>query len=146
MKRKPRVLIICTGNSMRSQIAEGVLRMDLGDYIDVFSAGTHPGSVHPLAKAALAGIGYDASGHRSKSVNEFLDMPMDLVITVCDSAHEVCPFFPNALKTIHKGYPDPVYCSPGAEMSTVMAEIRDRMRSELRDLVVSELNLPVRPE
>jgi arsenate reductase (thioredoxin) len=146
MTRKPRVLVICTGNSMRSQIAEGVLRMDLGNQIEVFSAGTHPGSVHRLAVAALAAIGYDASGHRSKSVNEFLDMPMDLVITVCDSAHEVCPVFPNARKTVHKGYPDPVYCNPGEEMSTVMAEIRDRMRCELRDLVIRELNLPVRPE
>jgi arsenate reductase len=141
VSRKPRVLVICTGNSMRSQIAEAVLRMDLGDRIEVFSAGTHPGSVHPLAIAVLADIGYDALQHRSKSVNEFLDTPMDLVITVCDSAREACPVFPGAHKTVHHGYPDPIRFSSPSEREELMAEMRDRMRRELCALVIKELNL-----
>jgi arsenate reductase len=135
------VLVICTGNSMRSQIAEAVLRMELGDRIEVFSAGTHPGTVHPLAIAVLADIGYDALQHRSKSVNEFLDMPMDLVITVCDSAREACPVFPGARKTVHHGYPDPVSFSSPSERERLMADMRDRMRRELCALVIKELNL-----
>ncbi|RPH96824.1 arsenate reductase ArsC, partial [candidate division KSB1 bacterium] len=106
---KPKVLVICTGNSMRSQMAEGLLRADLGDRIEVFSAGTHPTHVHSMAMAALAELGIDTSGHRSKSVNEFLNQRMDLVITVCDSAREICPIFPGAKKTVHKGYPDPMH-------------------------------------
>jgi len=145
VRRKPRVLVICTGNSMRSQIAEAVLRLDLGDHIEVFSAGTHPGSVHPLAIETLTAIGYDASRHRSKSVNEFLGTPMDLVITVCDSAREACPLFPGARRTVHKGYPDPFHSGSSGDMAEMMAEIRDRMRRELRALVVKELNLDVTP-
>lgn len=138
------MLIICTGNSMRSQMGEGLLRHDLGDYIDVYSAGTHPSYVHPLAIEALAGLSYDASGHRSKSVDEFTGRKMDLVITVCDHAREVCPIFPGARRTIHKGYPDPTSIKPGRDPSEVMAELRDQMRVELRELVIRELNLQVR--
>jgi arsenate reductase len=141
MRRKPRVLVVCTGNSMRSQMAEGVLRLDLGDQIEVFSAGTNPTRVHPLVIALLGDIGYDASQHRSKSVNEFLDTPMDLVITVCDRAREACPVFPLARRTIHRGYPDPVALGSPGEREKLMTEIRDRMRHELCDLVVKELNL-----
>jgi arsenate reductase len=133
--------VICTGNSMRSQIAEAVLRMDLGDRIEVYSAGTHPGMVHPLAIAVLADIGYDARRHRSKSVSEFLDTPMDLVITVCDNAHEACPVFPRARKTVHQSYPDPIRLSSPSEREQLMADMRDRMRRELCALVIKELNL-----
>ena len=139
--RKPRVLVICTGNSMRSQLAEGVLRAELGDQIDVFSAGTHPSSVHPLTIAALEEVGMDASKHRSKSVNEFRDAEMDLVITVCDSARESCPVFPGAKKTVHRGYPDPIYLSPGDDPAHYFAELRELMRRELKELVVRALNL-----
>jgi arsenate reductase len=141
VSRKPRVLVICTGNSMRSQIAEAVLRMDLGDRIEVFSAGTHPGSVHSLAIETLAAIGYDASRHRSKSVNEFVGKQIDLVITVCDSAREACPFFPGARKIVHHGYPDPFHSGSSNDMAEMMAGIRDRMRRELCALVIKELNL-----
>jgi arsenate reductase (thioredoxin) len=145
MSRKPRVLVICTGNSMRSQVAEAVLRLDLGDRIEVFSAGTHPGKVHPLTIATLADIGYNALQHRSKSVNEFLDTPMDLVITVCDRAREACPVFPGAHKTVHQSYPDPIHSGSPGDWELTMADIRDRMRRELCALVIRELNLDAAP-
>jgi arsenate reductase (thioredoxin) len=141
MTHKPRVLVVCTGNSMRSQLAEGLLRADLGDKIEVFSAGTHPSYVHELAIQALSEVGIDASKHRSKSIKEFAKQPLDLLITLCDSARETCPVFPGARRTIHKGYPDPIFLQPGASPAEVFANLRDRMRVELRELVVKELNL-----
>jgi len=144
MKEKPKVLVICTGNSMRSQLAEGVLRADLGEWIEVYSAGTHPSRVHPLTIAALEQAGIDASAHYSKSTEEFIHQTMDLVITVCDHAHEVCPYFPNARKIVHKGYPDPIHFRPGQDAEQVFADLRDQIRDELGDLVVKELNLPVK--
>lgn len=142
---KPKVLVICTGNSMRSQMAEGLLRADLGDRIEVFSAGTHPSHVHSMAMATLAEIGIDISGHRSKSVNEFMNQKMDLVITVCDSAREACPIFPRARKTVHKGYPDPTDIYYGMDLDEMFRKLRDKMRRELRDLVIKELNLSALP-
>jgi protein-tyrosine-phosphatase len=92
---KPAVLILCTGNSCRSHLAEAVLRAAAGDLVDVHSAGSRPaGYVHPLAVRVLAEIGLDASGHRSKHLNEFLERPIHTVITVCGRADQVCPVFP----------------------------------------------------
>ncbi len=144
MNDKPKVLVICTGNSMRSQLAEGVLRADFGKWIDVYSAGTHPSRVHPATIAALEAAGIDASAHYSKSVDEFLQIPMDLVITVCDNAHAMCPYFPNARKIVHRGYPDPIHFRPGQEIAEVFADLRDQIREELGSLVIKELNLPVK--
>src|SRR3989339_154357 len=139
MNDKPKVLIICTGNTMRSQMAEGLLRYDLGDRIEVFSAGTHPSnSVHPMTIAAMKDIGIDISHHRSKGVDEFEDTKMDLVITVCDDAHEVCPYFMNAKKRVHCGYPDPVAPLPRRTIEETFDYIRDRMRVELREIVERE--------
>ena len=102
-----RVLIVCTGNSARSQMAEGLLR-DMGaGAIDVFSAGTRPGIVRPEAIAVMAERGIDISGHRSKHVDEFKDQRFDYVITVCDSANESCPVFTGAPHRIHWSIPDP---------------------------------------
>lgn len=142
---KPKVLIICTGNSMRSQMGEALLRADLGEWIDVYSAGTHPSYVHPLTIAALDEIGLDTSCLRSKSVTEFLDTEMDLVITVCDHAREACPVFQHAEKIVHCGYPDPIAIRPGEDRGRAFAALRDQMREELRALVIEELNLPVPP-
>lgn len=139
--KKPIVLVICTGNSMRSQLAEGLLRADLGDRIEVCSAGTHPSFVHPLTIQALHAVGIDTSQLRSKSVQEFIERDIDLAITVCDSAQVNCPVFPYAKKILHKGYPDPVRISPGAKPEDVFADLRDQMRVELRALVVKELKL-----
>jgi arsenate reductase (thioredoxin) len=141
MMTKPTVLVICTGNSMRSQLAEGLLRADLGDYIEIFSAGTHPSSVHPLTIQALQAVGIDTTPLRSKSIYEFVDRDIDLAITLCDHAKTNCPVFPRAKKTIHKGYPDPVFINSGSDPAVVFAKLRDQMRKELRKLVVKELKL-----
>ena len=93
MNDKKRVLILCTGNSARSQMAEGLLRHDAGDRFDVESAGTKPSSVRPEAIATMKELGIDISGHRSKSVTEFAGQNFDYVITVCDDARESCPVF-----------------------------------------------------
>ena len=140
MSAKPKVLVICTGNSMRSQMAEGLLRTDLGDRIEVFSAGTHPSFVHPAVIATLHEIGIDISQHRSKSVTEFREEPLDLVITVCDTAAERCPVLPGAHKMVHQGYPDPTR-QDSDDTYDYLAQMRDQMRAELRELVIKELGL-----
>jgi arsenate reductase len=103
-----RVLFLCTHNSSRSQMAEGLLRARGGSAFEVFSAGTEPRAVHPLAIKVMQEIGIDLSGHTAKGIDAFATEPaMDLVITVCDEAQEACPFFPNARKQVHWGFPDP---------------------------------------
>jgi arsenate reductase (thioredoxin) len=142
MSEKLKVLVICTGNTMRSQMAEGLLRHDLGDRIEVFSAGTHPASaVHPMTIATMADIGIDISKHKSKSIDLYQNTNMDLVITVCDDAHEVCPVFMNTKKRVHCGYPDPVAPLPGKSIDDTFSYIRDRMRVEIIDIVKRELSL-----
>jgi arsenate reductase len=106
-----RVLFLCTHNSARSQMAEGLLRARGGPRFAVFSAGTHPRSIHPLAIKVMAELGIDisaAAGQYAKGIGEFANkLPMDLVVTVCDDAAEECPFFPNARRQEHWGFPDP---------------------------------------
>lgn len=104
---KQRVLILCTGNSARSQMAEGLLRNIAGDRFDVESAGTEPSVVRQEAIEALREIGIDISAHRSKSVDEFASQDFDFVITVCDNARENCPYFPAKTKLIHHSFADP---------------------------------------
>jgi arsenate reductase len=104
---KSKVLILCTGNSARSQMAEGLLRHEAGDRFDVVSAGTKPSSVRPEAISVMNDIGIDISGHRSKSVEEFIGQPFDSVITVCDNAKESCPVFPGTTKRLHWPFQDP---------------------------------------
>ena len=105
---KPRVLIVCTGNAARSQMAEGLLRNDASDRFEVLSAGIYPSYVRQLAIEAMRELNIDISGQRSKSVEEFVDQDIDYVITVCDHANEVCPTFPARTKRIHWSIPDPV--------------------------------------
>lgn len=107
MTDKKFVLILCTGNSARSQMAEGLLRDMAGDSFEVFSAGTHPGIVRPEAIAALKEKGIDISNHRSKSVDEFTGQDFDYIITVCDNAKENCPVFPARANRIHHSFEDP---------------------------------------
>ncbi len=104
---KKKVLILCTGNSARSQMAEGLLRHMAGDRFEVESAGVEPSHVRPEAIEAMSEIGIDISEHRSKSVDEFVDEDFDYVITVCDNARESCPVFSNAGTRIHCGFDDP---------------------------------------
>jgi arsenate reductase (thioredoxin) len=139
---KMRVLILCTGNSCRSQMAEGWIRHDLGDRVEAFSAGTHPCFVHPFSIRVMEEAGVDISGHRSKSVTEFAGQPFDLVITVCDSAREACPVFPGAAKVIHEPIPDP-WSGPGTDEEALpkYREARDAIRARIVPLVKRELAL-----
>lgn len=129
---KKRVLILCTGNSARSQMAEGLLRDLAGDRFEVFSAGTKPGRVRPEAIAAMRELGIDLSGHRSKSVDEFAQQPFDYVITVCDNARESCPVYPASVQRIHWSFEDPAAVA-GSEEERMKAfrEIRDQIRARL---------------
>jgi arsenate reductase (thioredoxin) len=127
---QPRVLILCTGNSCRSHMAEGILRAAAGDLVEVHSAGSKPaGYVHPKAVAALAEIGLDLSGHTSKHMDEFLDREISTVITVCGNADQVCPIFPGQVHRHHWGFDDPAHATGTDE--EVMAEFR-RVRDEIR--------------
>lgn len=124
-----RVLVLCTGNSARSQMAEGLLRHDGGPRFEVFSAGTHPSHVRPEAIQAMREIGIDISSHRSKSVEEFAGQHFDYVITVCDDAKESCPVFPVTTKRTHWSLEDPAGVQGSEEQR--LAEFR-RIRDQLR--------------
>jgi arsenate reductase (thioredoxin) len=106
-ERPIRVLFVCTGNSARSVMAEALLRHHGGDRFEVYSAGTIPKGINPLTLRVLADAGIDASGARSKSVDEFLGQSFDYVVTVCDQARQVCPVFPGVHESLHWGYEDP---------------------------------------
>ena len=130
MSSKPAVLILCTGNSCRSHMAEGILRAAAGDLVEVCSAGSKPaGYVHPKAIAALAEIGIDISQHRSKPMQEFLDRTVATVITVCGNADQACPVFPGQVHRHHWGFDDPAHATGSEE--EIMAEFR-RVRDEIR--------------
>lgn len=129
MSRK-RVLILCTGNSARSQMAEGLLRDIAGDRFEVFSAGTRPAGLNPNAVTAMEEIGIDISRHRSKSVDEFEGQEFDYVITVCDNAKESCPIFLGAGKRIHHDFED-----PATQPLPAFRKVRDEMSGWLRDFV-----------
>lgn len=109
MIQKKNVLFICTGNSCRSQMAEGLLRHLAGDSYEVFSAGTHPSIVHPLSIAVMEEKGIDISSHTSNHLNEYRDKKIDIVITACDSADKLCPIFPGAIERIHWSIADPFH-------------------------------------
>jgi len=127
---KPSVLILCTGNSCRSHMAEGILRAAAGDLVDVFSAGSKPaGYVHPKAIEVLGEIGIDISAHTSKHMNEFLDRTITTVITVCGRADQLCPVYPGQAHRHHWGFDDPAH-AVGTE-EEVLAEFR-RVRDEIR--------------
>ena len=130
MTTKPRVLILCTGNSCRSHMAEGILRAAAGDLLEVHSAGSNPaGYVHPQAIEALREIGLDISGHTSKHMNEFLDRDIDTVITVCGNADQACPVFPGQVSRHHWPFDDPAHAEGTEE--EIAAEFR-RVRDEIR--------------
>ena len=136
---KTRVLILCTGNSARSQMAEGWLRAIAGDRYDVFSAGTRPSVVNPLAIAAMRERGIDISSHRSKSLNEYLDQPFEYVITVCDQAAEACPIFPGPAHRIHWSFPDPAAVEGSDEQRlAAFRSVRDAIEAQLRAWVSAD--------
>jgi arsenate reductase len=127
---KPTVLILCTGNSCRSHLAEGFLRAAAGDILDVQSAGSKPaGYVHPLAIKVMAEVGIDISQHRSKHLNEFLNQPIQTVITVCGNADQACPVFPGQLQRHHWGFFDPAKAEGSEdEILAVFRDVRDQIR------------------
>lgn len=129
-KEKPLVLILCTGNSCRSHLAEGILRQAAGDLLDVQSAGSKPaGYVHSLAVAAMKEIGLDISPHRSKHLNEFLEQQVETVITVCGNADQACPIFPGQVNRHHWGFDDPAHATgTDEEKMTVFRRVRDEIR------------------
>src|SRR6476661_6744141 len=130
---KQRVLILCTGNSARSQMAEGLLRALGGDRFDVFSAGSKPSIVNPLAIAAMDERGIDIRAQRSKHLNEYLDQPFDYVITVCDNAAETCPLFPGAARRIHWSFPDPAaVVGSESEQLASFRQVRDAIEVQLK--------------
>ena len=133
MTDKQRVLILCTGNSARSQMAEGLLRRDAGDRFTVESAGTKPSTVRPEAIAVMKEVGIDIKSHRSKHVDEFQGQDFDYVLTVCDNAKESCPvFFGNATR-LHHSFNDPATVE-GSEEKRLgeFRRVRDELRSYLR--------------
>jgi arsenate reductase (thioredoxin) len=131
---KQRVLILCTGNSARSQMAEGILRDLNGEHFDVESAGTAPSQVRPEAIEAMKEIGIDISRHRSKSVDEFTGQHFDYVVTVCDNANESCPVYPAGTERIHWSFPDPAGVTGSDEVRlAAFRKVRDEIRDRLRE-------------
>jgi arsenate reductase (thioredoxin) len=134
MAAKERILILCTGNSARSQMAEGLLRHDAGDRFEVESVGTKPSHVRPEAIAAMRELGIDISGHRSKSVDEFNRQHFDYVLTVCDNARESCPIYPTKTVTIHHNFEDPATLQGSEEERlTLFRRVRDEIREYLNE-------------
>ena len=127
---KPIVLILCTGNSCRSHLAEGILRAAAGDLLDVQSAGSKPaGYVHPLAVVVMKEIGIDITQHRSKHLNEFIEQKTETVITVCGNADQVCPVFPGQVSRHHWGFDDPAHATGAEEEKlAVFRRVRDEIR------------------
>jgi arsenate reductase len=127
---KPTVLILCTGNSCRSHLAEGILRAAAGDILDVQSAGSKPtGKVHEKAIEVMREIGIDISGHRSKHLNEFLNQKIETVITVCGNADQACPVFPGQVNRHHWPFADPAHAQ-GSEQEVL--EVFRHVREEIR--------------
>ena len=133
---KKRILFLCTGNSARSQMAEGLLRHLAGDRFEVFSAGTQSTRVHPLAIKALAEKGIDISHHTSDHIDKYMGMEFDYVITVCDNAHETCPYFPTNKAQWHWSFEDPSAATgTEAERLAKFREIRDQIEASLKILL-----------
>jgi len=132
MNKKQRVLILCTGNSARSQMAEGLLRDMAGNRFEVASAGVSPNSVRPEAIEVMKEAGIDISSHTSKSVDQFVDQEFDYVITVCDNANELCPVFPGKTTRIHWSFEDPAQAEGNLEERLeVFRSVREKIREKL---------------
>ena len=141
-KAKPLILILCTGNSCRSHIAEGILQEVAGDVLNLQSAGSDPaGFVHPLAVTVLADIGIDISGNSSKHMNEFLSSEVETVITVCGNADQACPSFPGQANRHHWPFPDPAKAEgTKEEIRKIFEKVRDDIRRVFTDYGLSRKN------
>ena len=133
--KKKRVLFLCTGNSCRSQMAEGWAKHLKADEIEVYSAGIETHGLNPHAVKVMKEAGVDISGHRSKLVTEFKDVPFDYVVTVCGHANETCPFFPGKTKVVHVGFDDPPKLAKGAKTEEEALDHYRRVRDEIRTFV-----------
>jgi len=125
MTGKKKILFICTANAARSQMAEGYMQAKYGEWFTVFSAGTRQSRVSVRAIQVMQEIGIDISTHRSKTIDEFRGVPLDLAVTLCDNAHQVCPVVPSAKKTIHHGFADP-HLTPGTDEEILLGYRRVR--------------------
>jgi len=133
---KQRLLFLCTGNSCRSQMAEGLLTNLAGDRFEAFSAGTQPTQVNPRAIKAMGELAIDISNHKSQSVEIFLDQKFDYVITVCDAARETCPVFPNSKGSLHWSLEDPAEATGSEEeIMKVFRRVRDQIRKRLQEFM-----------
>ena len=127
---KKNILVLCTGNSCISQLAEGYLRYFHGDNANVYSAGVETHGVNPRAIATMKEDGLDISAHTSNHVDEYLHIPFDLILTVCDHASERCPIFPSSAKRIHYNFPDPAKATgTEAEITAAFRQVRDEIKS-----------------
>jgi arsenate reductase len=136
--QRSRVLFLCTHNSARSQMAEGLLRHVAGDRFEAMSAGTEATRVRPLAVRAMEELGIDISGQESKTLNRYLQESFDYVITVCDDANEACPFFPGAANRLHWSFEDPSRVEGSEEERlAVFRAVRDRIRERIKDDLVA---------
>lgn len=134
---KPRILFLCTGNSARSQMAEGLLRLMAGDRFEAESAGTHPAGLNPMTVTAMEEIGAEMRHHRSKHVEEFVGQSFTYVITVCDRAKEACPVFPPAFKMLNWSFEDPAAVPPESRLE-VFRRVRDEIKERLSQFLVEE--------
>lgn len=132
---KQRVLFLCTGNSARSQMAEGWLRHLAGDRFEVLSAGTHPAGLNHGSVDAMAEVGIDISGHRSKNAMEFLSQPFDYVITVCDRAKESCPVWSGAKQLLHWNFDDPAGIADAYERRRAFSRVRDEIAARIQQFL-----------
>jgi arsenate reductase len=135
--RKLRVLFLCTGNSCRSQMAEGWARRLKGDVIEPYSAGIQPRGLDPRAVRVMVEVGVDISGYRSKHIDELKDVQFDCVVTVCDQARESCPLFPGKTKMIHAGFDDPPRLAQDSKDEQEALGHYRRVRDEIREFVES---------
>ncbi|MDB4919906.1 arsenate reductase ArsC [Mucilaginibacter sp.] len=132
------ILVLCTGNSCRSQIAEGYLRHFAGDKANIYSAGIETHGVNPKAIQVMAEDSIDISKHTSNNVDEYISIPFDYVITVCDNANEACPFFPGNVGRFHQNFPDPAKASGDAkQVMNEFRKVRDLIKAYAKDFIAS---------
>lgn len=136
--KKKKILFICTGNSARSQMAEGLVNFFYNDKFEAFSGGTKPSKVNPYAIKAMIEIGIDISNQRSKHFSEFYGIKIDLAMTVCDNAKKVCPVFPGAKNNIHNTFTDPAEAKgTEEEILTIFRNIRDQIHNWIKENIIT---------
>jgi len=135
MSKKMKILFLCTGNSCRSQMAEGFTRYLKGDQIEAYSAGIRPQGLNPRAIQVMAEAGIDISHHTSKHLDCVMEIPFDYVVTVCDDAHEACPIFPGNTRVVHVGFPDPPRLTRDLQEEEAILQVYRQVRDAIRDFV-----------